>query len=126
MPLFYIAKKVGLNTFSERDIRSEEQRLNSSHSQISYAVFCLKKKNVRSPGGAAGLALPGCADARRLARGVPSSTPPLRPLLARPRPRTGRRMAEAHPPRLAPAPHRGAPDLDPPEPDPSRAPRAAR
>src|SRR2546430_13567589 len=25
--------------------RSEEQRLNSSHSQISYAVFCLKKKN---------------------------------------------------------------------------------
>src|SRR2546430_9412709 len=25
--------------------RSEEPRLNSSHSQISYAVFCLKKKN---------------------------------------------------------------------------------
>src|SRR5689334_23743279 len=24
--------------------RSEEQRLNSSHSSISYAVFCLKKK----------------------------------------------------------------------------------
>src|SRR2546430_11893699 len=24
-------------------------RLNSSHSQISYAVFCLKKKNVTSP-----------------------------------------------------------------------------
>src|SRR2546430_7226674 len=24
-------------------------RLNSSHSQISYAVFCLKKKNVHSP-----------------------------------------------------------------------------
>src|SRR2546430_10383984 len=24
--------------------RSEETRLNSSHSQISYAVFCLKKK----------------------------------------------------------------------------------
>src|SRR2546430_8853323 len=24
--------------------RSEEHRLNSSHSQISYAVFCLKKK----------------------------------------------------------------------------------
>src|SRR2546430_4120868 len=23
-------------------------RLNSSHSQISYAVFCLKKKNIRS------------------------------------------------------------------------------
>src|SRR5205085_12416082 len=26
-------------------VRSEEPRLNSSHSQISYAVFCLKKKN---------------------------------------------------------------------------------
>src|SRR2546421_8140040 len=25
-------------------LRSEEQRLNSSHDQISYAVFCLKKK----------------------------------------------------------------------------------
>src|SRR3712207_7979694 len=26
------------------DIRSEEHRLNSSHANISYAVFCLKKK----------------------------------------------------------------------------------
>src|SRR5688572_31079142 len=26
------------------DARSESTRLNSSHSQISYAVFCLKKK----------------------------------------------------------------------------------
>src|SRR5690242_21053925 len=26
-------------------LRSEEQRLNSSHMSISYAVFCLKKKN---------------------------------------------------------------------------------
>src|SRR5256885_10999968 len=26
-------------------VRSEEQRLNSSHLVISYAVFCLKKKN---------------------------------------------------------------------------------
>src|SRR5207249_7507093 len=26
-------------------LRSEEQRLNSSHVSISYAVFCLKKKN---------------------------------------------------------------------------------
>src|SRR5690554_7701549 len=26
------------------DLRSEEQRLNSSHVRISYAVFCLKKK----------------------------------------------------------------------------------
>src|SRR5256886_8470681 len=28
--------------------RSEEPRLNSSHSQISYAVFCLKKKKKHS------------------------------------------------------------------------------
>src|SRR2546421_3857707 len=28
-------------------LRSEEQRLNSSHDQISYAVFCLKKKKQR-------------------------------------------------------------------------------
>src|SRR5690554_7697369 len=27
--------------------RSEEPRLNSSHVRISYAVFCLKKKNLR-------------------------------------------------------------------------------
>src|SRR2546430_7432614 len=29
-------------------------RLNSSHSQISYAVFCLKKKNLRVHEGAGG------------------------------------------------------------------------
>src|SRR5688572_26911848 len=29
---------------AEADERSESTRLNSSHSQISYAVFCLKKK----------------------------------------------------------------------------------
>src|SRR2546430_5741966 len=28
--------------------RSEEPRLNSSHSQISYAVFCLKKKTIKN------------------------------------------------------------------------------
>src|SRR5688572_33206180 len=28
--------------------RSEETRLNSSHSQISYAVFCLKKKKQKT------------------------------------------------------------------------------
>src|SRR2546427_13011052 len=28
--------------------RSEEHRLNSSHSQISYAVFCLKKKKKKN------------------------------------------------------------------------------
>src|SRR5437868_9878280 len=34
-----LANAVGVETF-----RSEEQRLNSSHVSISYAVFCLKKK----------------------------------------------------------------------------------
>src|SRR2546427_1973755 len=29
--------------------RSEEHTSNSSHSQISYAVFCLKKKNTHGP-----------------------------------------------------------------------------
>src|SRR2546430_9870360 len=34
-----------------RDVRRDRKstRLNSSHSQISYAVFCLKKKNVYAP-----------------------------------------------------------------------------
>src|SRR5690606_40734091 len=31
--------------FSLEKIRSESTRLNSSHVKISYAVFCLKKKN---------------------------------------------------------------------------------
>src|SRR2546430_5794705 len=34
-----------------RDAREDRKstRLNSSHSQISYAVFCLKKKNLHDP-----------------------------------------------------------------------------
>src|SRR5437870_6390180 len=31
--------------FARQPLRSEEQRLNSSHVAISYAVFCLKKKS---------------------------------------------------------------------------------
>src|SRR5688572_32638282 len=30
---------------NERELDRKSTRLNSSHSQISYAVFCLKKKN---------------------------------------------------------------------------------
>src|SRR5690242_20983556 len=37
------------NRFLHFLCRSEEQRLNSSHMSISYAVFCLKKKRLRSP-----------------------------------------------------------------------------
>src|SRR2546426_7278179 len=33
---------------AENPVRSEEQRLNSSHLVISYAVFCLKKKKKKS------------------------------------------------------------------------------
>src|SRR2546430_2805239 len=37
----------GVSSSSSRDGRADRKstRLNSSHSQISYAVFCLKKKN---------------------------------------------------------------------------------
>src|SRR2546430_7096574 len=31
------------------DLDRKSTRLNSSHSQISYAVFCLKKKNTKKP-----------------------------------------------------------------------------
>ena len=34
----------GLATIGLAGARSEEHRLNSSHTVISYAVFCLKKK----------------------------------------------------------------------------------
>src|SRR2546430_4368988 len=34
---------------SKREIDRKSTRLNSSHSQISYAVFCLKKKNINTP-----------------------------------------------------------------------------
>src|SRR2546427_7979383 len=32
-----------------RDLDRKSTRLNSSHSQISYAVFCLKKKKKKTP-----------------------------------------------------------------------------
>src|SRR5689334_23790166 len=37
-------RRQGHETLGQRK-RSESTRLNSSHSSISYAVFCLKKKN---------------------------------------------------------------------------------
>src|SRR2546427_5839650 len=33
--------------YKEKGLDRKSTRLNSSHSQISYAVFCLKKKNFR-------------------------------------------------------------------------------
>src|SRR2546430_3813054 len=40
---------VALAARAKRDLEEDRKstRLNSSHSQISYAVFCLKKKNMR-------------------------------------------------------------------------------
>src|SRR2546428_2840592 len=43
---------------SGTDIDRKSTRLNSSHDQISYAVFCLKKKNNRSPPAPVASALP--------------------------------------------------------------------
>src|SRR2546427_10043755 len=37
----------GLRVYTTLDLRSEEHTSDSSHSQISYAVFCLKKKKNR-------------------------------------------------------------------------------
>src|SRR5688572_32190462 len=37
----FTAKRLGIDVTRDR----KSTRLNSSHSQISYAVFCLKKKN---------------------------------------------------------------------------------
>src|SRR2546430_4529240 len=39
-----VTNAMDLGTPAAGTIRSEEHTLNSSHSQISYAVFCLKKK----------------------------------------------------------------------------------
>src|SRR3712207_6847943 len=41
---------VGLNELKEKhDVDRKSTRLNSSHANISYAVFCLKKKKQISP-----------------------------------------------------------------------------
>src|SRR5256886_10936543 len=39
-----VGSRPKLNTVSTRAVDRKSTRLNSSHSQISYAVFCLKKK----------------------------------------------------------------------------------
>src|SRR2546427_4963082 len=45
-----VAENIGNITVTVRTEDRKSTRLNSSHSQISYAVFCLKKKN-GYPGG---------------------------------------------------------------------------
>src|SRR5947207_5510827 len=42
-------RELGINTFSRTTILDRKStRLNSSHTVISYAVFCLKKKNIKT------------------------------------------------------------------------------
>src|SRR5688572_31861046 len=47
---FYVEKLLGYRGLSDAISAQDRKstRLNSSHSQISYAVFCLKKKSHRS------------------------------------------------------------------------------
>src|SRR5688572_31571401 len=40
--------KVVITSLPPSDVDRKSTRLNSSHSQISYAVFCLKKKKIQS------------------------------------------------------------------------------
>src|SRR2546430_13214497 len=51
------ARRHGHGQLGSRDADRKSTRLNSSHSQISYAVFCLKKKKSRL---VCGTALPNC------------------------------------------------------------------
>src|SRR2546430_13175262 len=52
-PLALLFREVGVKPGAKWFLAEGEDRkstrLNSSHSQISYAVFCLKKKNVQFP-----------------------------------------------------------------------------
>src|SRR2546430_12833464 len=45
-PLAHVEEKAGLGLLAVGDRKST--RLNSSHSQISYAVFCFEKKNTNT------------------------------------------------------------------------------
>src|SRR5438309_12121663 len=41
-----LSKKLGVNSHRKSNQDRKSTRLNSSHSSISYAVFCLKKKKI--------------------------------------------------------------------------------
>src|SRR2546430_5164767 len=45
-PASTLVRRLELSAASERRTDRKSTRLNSSHSQISYAVFCLKKKKI--------------------------------------------------------------------------------
>src|SRR2546430_10079327 len=46
---WFVIHALALSWGAENRIDRKSTRLNSSHSQISYAVFCLKKKNCCTP-----------------------------------------------------------------------------
>src|SRR3712207_6879528 len=48
-PRLHVARDVGLARLPDAGEDRKSTRLNSSHANISYAVFCLKKKNNLSP-----------------------------------------------------------------------------
>src|SRR5438270_3434069 len=48
LPTYYVSKLAREHVKVGRDEDRKSTRLNSSHSQISYAVFCLKKKKKKN------------------------------------------------------------------------------
>src|SRR2546430_12503118 len=65
-----------MNNDGQLDLDRKSTRLNSSHSQISYAVFCLKKKKRRRPYSSSRHNCRGRCCALRRFR-LPSAPPPL-------------------------------------------------
>src|SRR2546430_10291171 len=45
---YFIPRAAGMQEMRSPELDRKSTRLNSSHSQISYAVFCLKKKKKRT------------------------------------------------------------------------------
>src|SRR5690349_22598633 len=83
-----------------RENRSEEQRLNSSHVEISYAVFCLKKKTVGQDTASSSLASdPAGPETGWMAQLVPfhrSASGVVAPVLPDSAPTAVQARAEAH------------------------------
>src|SRR3712207_6998378 len=46
---YYVHSNPAMSTTGRRTLDRKSTRLNSSHANISYAVFCLKKKTLFSP-----------------------------------------------------------------------------
>src|SRR5256885_3790501 len=84
-----------------RNIDRKSTRLNSSHLVISYAVFCLKKKNQRISGICRYLPLHACdARAMTMMTSHTSKTPPGQAVVSLRSWHLGRDYAPHHPPKL--------------------------